>query len=388
MKKSFFYFAALSLWCMASLSSCMKEAVMTDSTETTQATIKLTLTGSAGTRASGTSEPASDNTGEGKITSLVVGFFDKDGNKIDIQKKTDYSSTPSTETFTLSLPTTGISNCTAVAVANAPAATVTALSGCATKAVFLACTVGLSDAQSSLGLPMSGDVKTIADASSFTLVNGTFLKVELVRMVARIGLIGIKTNFSAPYTGATVKLQRIFLRNAIENTKVTPSTIVSEEMSGTSYLIGGGTWTPGTPGSWNDGNSYLFNSLAGNEVPISSSSALPDSKYHYFYAFANDASQSGAKETAFVIQALFDADGAGTTYNEETVFYPVIIGKSGNGYTTSRTTGLVSRNMIYKIGVTIKSKGASSPYDNIEDGVITLTVSVKSWADAPQNVEF
>ena len=366
MKKSFFYFAALSLWCMASLSSCMKEAVMTDSTETTQATIKLTLTGSAGTRASGTSEPATDNTGEGKISSLVVGFFDKDGNKIDIQKKTDYSSTPSTETFTLSLPTTGISNCTAVAVANAPAATVTALSGCATKADFLACTVSMSSDITSTSLPMSGDVKTSADASSFTLANGTSLKVELVRMVARITLTNIKTNFSAPYTSATVKLQRVFLRNAISTALVNPTFTMPDSPA---FLTGGSSVT------------YLQEDLSASPKSVTTSNTIPASiPYYYFYAFANNSSTS---PTAFVIQAIFN-NGSG----DETVYYPVIIGKNGNGYTSGGATGLVSRNTKYGLGVTIKSKGASSPDATIENGTIDLTVSVKSWTEASQDVEF
>ena len=373
MKKSFFYFAALVLWCMVSLSSCIKEAVMTDSAETTQATIKLTLTGSAGTRASGTSEPATDNTGEGKISSLVVGFFDKDGNKIDIQKKTDYSSTPSTETFTLSLPTTGISNCTAVAVANAPAATVTALSGCATKADFLACTVSMSSDITSTSLPMSGDLKTSADASSFTLANGTSLKVELVRMVARITLTNIKTNFSAPYTSATVKLQRVFLRNAISTALVNPTFTMPDSPA---FLTGGSSVT------------YLQEDLSASPKSVTTSNTIPASiPYYYFYAFANN---SSTNPTAFVIQALFDADGSGTTYSEETVYYPVIIGKKANGYSGSDAmdNGLVSRNTKYSLGVTIKSKGASSPDATIEDGAITLTVSVKSWTETSQDVGF
>ncbi len=370
MKKSFFYFAALALWCTASLSSCVKEAVMTDSAETTQATVKLTLTGSAGTRASGTSEPATDNTGESKISSLVVGFFDKDNNKIDIQTKT-YSSSPSTETFTLSLPTTGISDCTAVAVANAPAATVTALSGCTTKADFLACTVSMSSDITSTSLPMSGDVKTSADASSFTLANGTVLKVELVRMVARITLTSIKTNFSAPYTSATVKLQRVFLRNAISTALVNPTFTMPDSPA---FLTGGSSVT------------YLQEDLSASPKSVTTSNTIPASiPYYYFYAFANNSSTS---PTAFVIQALFDADGSGTTYSEETVYYPVIIGKKANGYTGGGATGLVSRNTKYSLGVTIKSKGASSPDATIEDGAISLTVSVKSWADAPQDVEF
>ena len=380
MKKSFFYFAALSLWCMASLSSCVKEAVMTDSAETTQATIKLTLTGSAGTRASGTSEP----TGEDKINSLVVGFFDANEKVISIQSKTDYSSNPATEEFKLSLPVNGLSGCTAVAVANAPTTTMTALTKCVTKSDFLASTVGLSDAQSSSYLPMSGDVKANS-ATSFTLTGGitNYLSVDLVRMVARIMLTSLKTNFSAPYQGvATVKLQRVFLRNAISTALVNPTFTMPGSLSAASYLTGGGTWTTGSPGSWSGENSYLFNDLKGSEVLVDGSTVLPGSKYHYFYAFANDASLSGAQETAFVIQALFDADGSSGSASEETVFYPVIIGKNG----TSK--GLISRNTKYSLGVSIKSKGASSPDATIEDGAITLTVSVKSWADAPQNVEF
>lgn len=84
-----------------------------------------------------------------------------------------------------------------------------------------------------------------------------------------------------------------------------------------------------------------------------------------------------------VIKGNFDADGSsGSTYSPEPVYYPVVINKSQTGTVITGGSGdaTIARNRAYKIGVTIKGKGVSSPSENIVPAVLTVTVSVLDWA--------
>lgn len=408
MKRKVFFIVTL---CVTFFTSCSNdESVTPESGQQQTAKIELTLTGAnAGTRASGGTAP-SENTdedgnpiGEQKVNNIVVGVFDSYGNTLIIKSVTnpDVSKSASIE---VPLVKGTMNGCTAVAVANVPASVVATLNNVKIKSSFIGTIIGLSsstassdgEVQVSTNLPMSGNVADNANAQTFTLSPGNTtsgLSVSLVRMVSRITLTGISTNFTGTaYSGATFKLQRVFLRDAIDGTKVTPSTIISEEMSG-SYIKGGGTWD-NTEKKWtSDINNYLFNvQTAGSEPAIGSSSPIPGTvPYYWFYAFANDGS---ASPTAFVIQGLFDSDGDGETAAPETVFYPVIVNKTQSGTTyngdnTGTSTGSISRNQLYNLSVTIRTKGAALPTDNIAPAALSINISVTPWPTAiEQSVAF
>lgn len=402
MKKSIYLIAAL---CLSAFSSCSSDGnPASEPGQEQTARIELNLLGSGTTRAAGTALPSN----EVAVGNIVVGIFDGDGNKLLVQEVT----TPnigSTNTVTIPLVKGTMTGCTGVVVGNVPAASVTALESTTTKSSFLEQTISLADAtasgsdQVSTTLPMSGDVNDASgtggadgnadgdnNPATFTLtsgVNTTGLAVSLVRMVSRVTLTAIAADFTGTaYPSATLKLQRVFLREAISANKVTTSDVATNAMpSGATYISGGGTWS-GT--AWTgDVNNYLFDDLTGSEADIPSTLDLPgNSNYYWFYALANDGSTN---PTAFVIQCQFDADGnSGTTGDISTVFYPVIVNKnqSGTSYsggaTTGTATGIIARNHLYNLSVTIKSKGAASPTDNINPVDLSITVNVEAWPAA------
>lgn len=396
MKKSIYLIAAL---CLSAFSSCSSDGnPASEPGQEQTARIELNLLGSGTTRAVGAALPSNEQ----NVNNIVVGIFDGDGNKLLVQEVTSFTiGSPATVTIPLVKGT--MTRCTGVVVGNVPATSVTALESTTTKSSFLEQTISLADAtasgdnQVSNTLPMSGDVNDVSgeddtdgnadgdnNSATFTLTSGmnkTGLAVSLVRMVSRVALTAIATDFTeTAYPDATLKLQRVFLREAISTNSVTTSAVPADAMpSGATYISGGGTWNETT---WvDDVNNYLFDDLTGSEVDISS--GLPGSNYYWFYAFAND---GNSNPTAFVIQCVFNSgeDGA----SDETVFYPVIVNKnqSGTSYSggasTGTATGNIIRNHLYNLSVTIKSKGATSPTDNLNPVDLSITVNVEDWPAA------
>ncbi len=403
MKKSLYLVTAL---CVAAFSSCSSdEGLSPESGQEQTAKIELTLTGSSVTRASSTTDPATGVVAaEATVDNIVVGIFDGDGNKLVVQAVSggDLHVGSGTNAITVPLVKGTMSGCTGVVVANVPTASLTLLESTTTKTTFLAQTISLEAAtasgtnQISTNLPMSGEVKDASgtagadgnadgdnNAATFSLTSGgttSGLKASLVRMVSRITLRSLSADFTGTaYPSATFKLQRVFLRDAIDKTNVTTSTTPADAMpSGAAYIRGGGTWS-GT--AWTDDvNNYLFDDLTGSELTIGTSSPIPATvPYYWFYAFANSGSTS---PTAFVIQGLFDSDG-GDASNAVPVFYPVIIGKIQTGTTfdtgSGSATGSIIRNSLYNLTVNIKGKGTTSPTDNINPVNLSIAVDVSPW---------
>jgi len=401
MKKSLYLVTAL---CVTIFSSCSSdEDSSPESGQEQTAKIELTLTGSSVTRANSTIDPATGvATAEATVANIVVGIFDGDGNKLLVQTVSS-PSTSSANTITVPLVKGTMSGCTGVVVANVPTASVTLLESTTTKTTFLAQTISLEAAtapsaatiQSSSSLPMSGEVKDASgtaeadgnadgddNAATFSLTSGgttSGLKASLIRMASRITLRSLSANFAGTaYPSATFKLQRVFLRDAIDKTNVTTSTTPADAMpSGAAYIRGGGTWS-GT--AWTDDvNDYLFDDLTGSELTIGTSSPIPATvPYYWFYAFANS---SSTNPTAFVIQGLFNSGESGAS--DISVFYPVIIGKIQTGTTfdtgSGSATGSIIRNNLYNLTVNIKGKGATSPTDNINPVNLSIAVSVAAW---------
>ena len=189
-----------------------------------------------------------------------------------------------------------------------------------------------------------------------TVAGPNTVTLALSRLVSRISIADIKTSFDASgqYKDATFTATNIFLYDAKSTSTVDPATPV------TTNLISG------------ESNAYLMNTLS--EVISSSSYTTP----YWFYTFANDATNP----TKLVIKGNFDADGSGSTYTPEPVYYPVVINKSQTGTVITGGSGdaTIARNRAYKIGVTIKGKGVSTPAENIVPAVLTVTVSVQDWS--------
>ena len=354
MKKNFYLMTAL---CAIMLSACSADTDPAPTTEKDRtAKLEISLVGTT-TRATGTLP--GDTGAENDLNTIAVGVFNSDNSTNTIAEFTAPQVAAGTAAVNC-LPATG---CTVIAVANAPAGT---FAGVANKAAFIAKTVALSQTNSggvqvNTNLPMSAQQTGV----DLTVAGPNTVTLALSRLVSRISIADIKTAFdpSGQYKDATFTATGIFLYDAKSTSTVDPATPV------TTNLISG------------ESNAYLMNTLS--EVISSSSYTTP----YWFYTFANDATNP----TKLVIKGNFDADGSGSTYTPEPVYYPVVINKSQTGTVITGGSGdaTIARNRAYKIGVTIKGKGVSTPAENIVPAVLTVTVSVQDWSLViDQNVVF
>lgn len=370
MKTNDYLWAALAAATLA-LAACGSEENGMDEPQPQgkTAALEIRLTGNgAGTRATGGSLPtqAEENT----VKRFTVAIFNSDNAVNAIQTVTSNTAAPTTVNCT---PATG---CTGMVVANAPSDSYFA--GVLNKADFLKKTIALADAQAKDCLPMSGEVKDGSGNATFTLAAGTNtgMTAELSRLVARVSVSSIKTDFDAngQYAAASYELKNIFVRNAIE--KVVPATggYSTTRMATPAYLTGSYTGSTGTV-------PYLADAVTPG-VDVSTEHKTD----YWFYIFPNEEST----HTALVLEGTFkkNASDAGTT-----IYYPVIINKSqtGTSFTGASGTGTsnIARNTTYAIKATIKSIGTTDPMGDITPTSLELTVSVAGWAlNITQDVTF
>ena len=353
------------LWAMLaattlSLAACgSEENENTEQPQKMEARFELTLKGTTvNTRSTGDNLPSADN--EKTIGRVAVAIFDKDGKVIIIQEFT--------QTTGIVVNCTPGENCTGIVVANAPEGH---FKGVGTKANFIAKTTDLT--QTATELPMSGEIKSgteDAATTTFTLQAGqtSTLSAKVSRLVARVAITSIKTNFDAAgqYADATFKAKKIFMHNA--NTK---STVNPSNPTGSVPLSGK---TDGT-------NPGLQNSL--DRVIDATAFTTP----YWFYTFAHDATTP----TKLVIYGEFDPDGTGSAA-AESVYYPVVVNKSQAGTSIggdSGTDSTIQPNSTYTITATIKGKGVDDPDKDIDPAIVNLTVKVAGWAlNITQDVDF
>ena len=196
------------------------------------AQVQLTLKGTVGTRATGTQIPTQSD--ENTIIRYTVVIFNSDANtSVNAIRTFEGSNTMPT------LSCTPAQNCTGIVVANAPSDNYFA--GVSNKADFLARTITLADAQTSTNLPMSGQI-LLSSSGTFTLSagNNTGLIVSLSRLVARVSISSIKTDFNTngQYANASFKPTNIFIRNA--QSVVVPNTgdVITTTPSSVAFLKG------------------------------------------------------------------------------------------------------------------------------------------------------
>lgn len=390
MKTSNYLWAVLTMATL-SLSACSSDENEEPKLPQGQAKLELTLKGTAMTRATGTLPTTSD---EDKINRITVAIFNGDADKtvnvIQEFEAVDIKTVGESKVVTVNC--TQGENCTGIVVANAPTKT---FAGIMKKADFIKKTVSLSQTksddevedapQNADNLPMSGDIQ-IPDPdhapeklSTFTLTAKDLeATAELSRLVARIAITSVKTDFDAAgqYKNATFKIKKIFLHNAAST-----STVGTEVPTTTAPITG----------DKDAENKYLQNALSDVDI---TTAAHTDS--YWFYTFANPKegiSKEGKTDklhTKLVIFGSFDADGKGTTATD--VYYPVVVNKLQTGTTikdgtTNIATAVVgkgdmtiARNTRYNITATIKGKGVDTPDKDINPATISLTVSVAEWA--------
>ena len=212
---------------------------------------------------------------------------------------------------------------------------------------------------------------TMVGSATSVVKEATSVNIDISRLVARIHLTGIKTNFEGtPYAGATLKNVKAYLINVIGDIHYADGTPAT-----TPLVLNANRFNSGNV-SGCAMTGMLYDEIA---------QEIGDSGYktaHYFYCYENmltDESDDN-KFTRLVIQA----DLNGTTY-----YYPININRAGYGYSSTNGHVGIKRNTSYSVDVTITRPGSLNPDSNLEFGAVTAKVNVMNWETIPvANVGF
>lgn len=326
------------------------------------------------------SDPGSAS--EDAINALTIGIFNDAGDAVKIEEFTSSTWTDTGTDIQVTVTTQGLTaGNKVIAVANAPSGT---FSGCTDITSFKAKTMTIDDALANsatekiTNFPMVGN-STISATTGH--VNFT-ASVTLYHMVAKVSLAPITIDFSGNtlYPSATFTPEELFLYNV---------------PASQAYW-----YTPGTTATVYSGES---SATTKKEYLGSGAATIDIAKSHYLYALPN--SETGDKATKLVIKGTFKAT---PTSAGSTIYYPIYLdyvapataGAAGTaaagdlpGYATeigltARTPKVVYANDNYKINVTIKSIGSTSPDSDLDPQQVTVSVTVAPWTDLTQNTTF
>jgi len=327
------------------------------------------------------SDPGSAS--EDAITALTIGIFNDAGDAVKIEEFTSSTWTATGTGIQVTVTTQGLTTGNKViAVANAPVGT---FNGCTDITSFKAKTMTIDDALANsatekiTNFPMVGNSTIAATTGN---VNFT-ASVTLYHMVAKVSLAPITIDFSGNtlYPSATFTPEELFLYNV---------------PASQAYW-----YTPGTTATVYSGESSATTTK--KEYLGSGATTIDIAKSHYLYALPN--SETGDKATKLVIKGTFKATPTSTG---STIYYPIYLdyvapataGAAGTaaagdlpGYATeigltARTPKVVYANDNYKINVTIKSIGSTSPDSDLDPQQVTVSVTVAPWTDLTQNTTF
>ena len=327
------------------------------------------------------SDPGSAS--EDAITALTIGIFNDAGDAVKIEEFASSAFDTSSGTIQVVITNQGlVDGNKVIAVANAPSGT---FSGCTDITSFKAKTMTIDDALANgaaekiTNFPMVGNSTIAATTGN---VNFT-ASVTLYHMVAKVSLAPITIDFSG-------------------NTLYPTATFTPEELFLYSVPASQAYWyTPGTGAT--DYYSGESSATTKKEYLGSGAATIDIAKSHYLYALPN--SETGDKATKLVIKGTFKATPTSTG---STIYYPIYLdyvapataGAAGTaaagdlpGYAselslTARTPKVVYANDNYKINVTIKSIGSTSPDSDLDPQQVTVSVTVAPWTDLTQNTTF
>lgn len=372
MKTKFFLGAAVmtaALFC--SCSNDMNAPIVVQT-----GTLKLTVTGTPVSRATGAiPEQSFENT----VSTVTVGLFDH----------TTHVATSITE-GTLTDGAITIDKVPAsttqdvVVVANAAPGT---FAGSSTLDAFRSKTLTLT--QTANNLPMSGENVV---GTAITVSPVATASVTISRLVARVQLTDVKTNFSptGAYANASFKLDSVFVYKANGTSAV--GTLSTGTQLATSNLLYGygmkaldGSITPAATG--------LFDALS----PSQDITSTGYTANYYYYTFENyypggitDDNKSTA--TKLVLAGTFYPDKNDLSKSFH-VYYPVVVNRDQATGTTIDNAALkntgIQRNNIYSISATISGMGVSSPALFIEPSSLIVNVTISNWnLTVNQTVDF
>ncbi|MDR0988756.1 MAG: hypothetical protein LBM06_04780 [Prevotellaceae bacterium] len=423
MKKVFFTLSMVAA--MALATSCSNDEVANDPQLGQSAGIQIMLGGdlTAATRTLGEAPAAAV---ESTVNRIAVGLFASDGTKNVIA---EFDGTVLQQDFTASgyklkspvIPCTAGTKQTLVIVANAPAG---AFSAAANLKNFLEVSVGLDQTavaytgtagatglgiQTGGNLPMSGTVRSNSDPSvAFTAkttlttpqtiditANTTVSKVVyLSRLASRIELTNVATNLS----DGDFVLEDVFLHNAATTVPVDtammpqPATLVSTFFSGNGD-VAQATGYAGTESLANYLNS-LYDATGAAQtlsLPVEATAA----SHIYFYTLPNNNPYyvSTDANPSYCTKLVLKGTISNSAASDGTYYYPISInseqGKLSNDGKPFIGNGQIFRNHQYKVKVTIKGKGTTSPDIDPATTAVEAVIYVDDWFDGgSQEVEF
>ncbi len=205
---------------------------------------------------------------------------------------------------------------------------------------------------------MTGSIEVVLQVS-------TSVAFSISRLVARIGLTGIKTDFAGtPYEGSELKNVKIYVTNVYANKR---------------YSSGANATTP---------IFYNYKKAVAQDINLCTMSGMlydevanniSDAGYtvpHYFYCYENMLENETPDKhfTRLVIQG---------DLNGHTYYYPININREGFGYSAANGHLGVKRNTSYSLDVTICRPGSTDPDDILEYGVLTASLNVLDWVTVP-----
>ena len=364
-------------------------------------TLTLTVSGNNdGSRATGTPSTVSEAT----VKNLVVAIYDNNNNVIE--KSQNFNSpTVSGNTIeaTISFNTT---NPSILVAANVPAdvfkkydettaTPITSLTKDDFKTKFISLDLTANDDlnnQLSTQLPMIGSTGAISPGSE---ANSYTASVQLNRMVSRIKLASITTNFQDEQAGDQFVVEEVFIRHANTESNLFNSGIASDV---TKFSLSGQPAAKSlacgvTYANMKDGivKEYLKNEYSTPKV-------LEPFVEDYFYVFPNYNS-AFEDRTQLVIKGTY-------THEEtaKTVYYPIEINREATtdgkvnyteGSTSDAGNGVVAPNRQYSVNVTITGEGQDKETFTEEADPnggkynVKVTVDVAPWiTEIVQNVKF
>lgn len=419
------YFGLLLAVALTGLSSCSSsDDVTSDPTNTKSGESRLTLTISTpvaktssakgnsfamGSRATDiNSDPGA--TAEQQINRITVGIFSPDGKAVrTIQELSPVSGnagpgtyTQTGATATATIVTNSLENGDSILVAcNAPAGT---FKGVQNATDFKAKT---EDIDSSLAKPFDGQLgKTLVynnipmfgkKTLSKNLKDDNFsASVDVCHQTAKVTLDGLSVDFkdNGPYRDASFTPKNIYLLNVPAALNFSDSAYANPTKE---FYVG--------LDPKNEKTGKVKEYLTSSEIKNDSKEDITLSGYtgkegattslnkvYTFYTMPNNDSTK-INRTKLIIYGTFKANQGDSGSD---VYYPVPLNISYDidGVEKkevpdgTKHRGTVNRNKNYKCNVVIRSKGASSPDEDITPKQATITVKVQDFEDASQDTYF
>ena len=199
--------------------------------------------------------------------------------------------------------------------------------------------------------------------SETTLSPVTEITAELTRLVARVKLGSLKTNFAeTSFEGMSLEDVKIYLLNAHSN-----KLLYNGEAAGSTTIF---NYKRAATSDYESAKmeGILYESI---NTPLAPGGDITS---HFFYCYENLlASETDTDRfTRLVIEGKLN----GTTY-----YYPININREGFGYVPTTSHKGVKRNASYSINCVISGIGSNDPDVIIESSAISVDITVTDWED-------